>query len=326
MDCDTFLDTEHFGIDVLSKNFNLESKQLFPNFVHYVFENPFKGEMGYLNLLRDVFEKGFLREGRNGYTKSIFHTSLSFNLKEEGFPLLTTKKMFLRGIVEELIFFLKGQTNSKILEEKKINIWKGNTSKEFLEKMKLDYPEGEMGPMYGFQWRHFNAPYPLDEKDSGIDQLLNLIEKIKSDPDSRRLLMTDFNPCQADLGVLYPCHSIIQQFYVENDRYLDMFVFNRSSDLFLGLPFNIASSALMLMIIAKLTDLEPRWLHISLGDAHIYDKHITENAIQSQLQRVPRKFPRIEIKEFSAVEDLTFDHFDLYDYDCHEAIKATMVA
>jgi dihydrofolate reductase/thymidylate synthase len=310
-ECDTFVD-----INKVYKNFIIEEVQEFSNFSHYVFVPENKGEIQYLKLLRNVIHTDNNFEGRNGSVLRNVVNHMKFNLQNE-FPLLTTKRMFFRGIVEELLFFLRGETNSKILEEKGINIWKGNTCKEFQEKTGLNYPEGEMGPMYGYQWRQFNS-----NKD--LDQLSEVINQIKNEPSSRRILLTDYNPLQAKEGVLYPCHSIIIQFFVEGD-YLDMFCYNRSSDLFLGLPFNIASSSLMLLILAKMTGKIGRYFNLSLGDCHIYkEEHTT--AVLEQLQRIPYKFPKVEIKDFEKIEDITFDHFILKDYKCHNAIKAKMVS
>lgn len=309
--CDTFVDhIPFFGFDCVSH-------QKFKDFIHEVYVKKYpSGEMQYIKLLNDVLLSNNYTYGRNGRVISQFGKTLSFNLSNE-FPLLTTKKMFLRGIVEELLFFLRGQTDSKILEKKGVNIWKANTKCR----------DGLMGPMYGSQWRHFNAN--LDDFDvetsvykGGYDQLENVINLIKTDPKSRRILMTTFNPAQADKGVLYPCHSIVNQFYVDG-QYLDMTCYNRSSDLFLGLPFNITSSALLLHIIAKITGYKPRMFHLYLGDCHIYDSHIV--AVQTQLQRIPKSPPQIELKDFKSLEELTFDHFQLKGYNSFDAIKAEMI-
>ena len=181
--------------------------------------------------------------------------------------------------------------------------------------------------MYGSQWRHFNAN--LDDFDvetstyrGGYDQLQYVINLIKTDSKSRRILMTTFNPAQADKGVLYPCHSIVNQFYVDGE-FLDMTCYNRSSDLFLGLPFNIASSSLLLHIIAKLTGYKPRMFHLYLGDCHIYEPHI--DAVKTQLERIPKSPPTVSISEFNSVEELTYEHIILTNYKCDTSIKAEMV-
>lgn len=287
------------------------------------------GENQYLKLLSDL-NSSIERTGRNGLTKSIFAPQiLKFNLRN-GYPLLTSKKMFFRGIVEELLFFIRGDTNSKILEFNNINIWKQNTSRQFLDSLNMhNRKEGMMGPMYGFQWRHFNGTYDENtgKGTGGVDQLQNLITGIKTDPHSRRHLLTDYNPQMANQGVLYPCHSISIQFYVQ-DEFLDLICFNRSSDVFLGLPFNIASTSLLLVIIAKITGLIPRYVNISLGDAHIYEQHIKH--IETQTNRRPFEFPRLEIqKEINTLNDaenLTFEDFELKNYRHHPTITATMIA
>lgn len=319
--------------------------ELWPNFVmsecigsyttltYTQFSRTFMGERQYLHIMEDILKNGEKRTGRNGGTLSTFGQHMKFDLRN-GFPLLTTKKMFFRGIVEELLFFLRGETDSSKLEEKGIKIWTGNTTAEFLKSRGLDYAPGVMGPMYGSQWRNFGGKYNIDGKGrpiqgetDGIDQLANVIELIRTDPTSRRILMTDYNPKQAEEGVLYPCHSIVLQFYVQ-DGFLDMFCYNRSQDFFLGTPFNIASSSLLQIIIARVTGLMPRYFNLSMGDAHLYDSHI--DAVKEQLPRFPYKFPEVRItKEISSVNDiekLEYKDFALLGYISHPSIKAEMVA
>ena len=273
-------------------------------------------EYYYLDLLKTTLYEAFPREGRNGKVKSLFGKSLEFDLTE-GFPLLTTKRMFWRGIVEELLFFIKGYTDSKLLEEKNIKIWKGNTERKFLDENGFENrKEGIMGPMYGWQWRNFGGEYDKDSKDNkkvkrkGVDQLEYIIREIKNNPTSRRIIMTDYNPAQAKEGVLFPCHSLIIQFYVDGD-YLDMTCYNRSQDLFLGTPFNIASSALLLSIIAKITNKTARKLHMFLGDVHIYEEHF--EAVKTQLKRTPFYPPKLEIKKklenLKDIEELVYGRF-----------------
>ena len=292
-------------------------------------KNKSNWEKNYLSLLADVGLFGDLRMTRNGNVRSVFSRNLSFDLRK-GFPILTTKKMFFRGIVEELLFFLRGETNSKILEEKGVQIWKGNTNREFLDRNGFrDREEGIMGPMYGYQWRFFGAHY--DEKsgmprNKGIDQLKYVIDTIIGDKNSRRILMTDFNPSQAFNGVLFPCHSIIIQFYV-SDTHLDMYCYNRSQDLFLGTPFNISSSALLLSIIAKITHLTPRHLHIGMGDTHLYEEHL--NLINIQRDRIPYSSPTLSLPEINSIDDIpNIKSEDIYlqNYLSHPAIKARMIS
>lgn len=320
--CDSFIH--------IPKEWNIVEKNDFSEFDHYVLRYHPMGENLYLRVLENVLNTGKLKKTRNGNTLSVFNQNLKFNL-QEGFPLLTTKKMFFRGIVEELIFFLEGETNTKKLEEKGIKIWEKNTTKEFLENNNLEYKEGLMGPMYGYQWRYFNAEYDPEtgthtQLSFGKDQIELCIQKIINTPNARDIMLTTFNPAQVNKGVLPPCHSIVIQFHTE-DKYLDMFVYNRSSDLFLGLPFNIASSALFLTLFAKATKRTARFMYMTLGDAHIYENHI--DAVKTQIQRFPYDFPQVEIN-FSGENDLLWnlkaEQFVLKNYQFHESIKAEMNA
>lgn len=287
-------------------------------------------EDSYLDILENVLENGIQRKGRNGYTLSTFVHHLLFDLRK-GFPLLTTKKMFFKGIVEELLFFLRGDTDTSLLEKKGVNIWKGNTSKEFIDSVGLPYSQGIMGPLYGYQWRYYNSPYEIDDNNkpikpsNGIDQLHNCIQMIKNYPESRRIIMTTFNPCQINEGVLPPCHSLIIQFYVDNN-YLDMFCYNRSQDLFLGVPFNIASSSLLLMIISNITNKIPRYINITMGDCHIYSEHVEQAILQTS--RIPFRFPEVKLPTNITIENidkLSADDFTLKNYKSYDTIKAKMI-
>lgn len=322
-ECDTF-------VDFVPSEWTVLEKVKYDKFVHYILSPIESEEKIYLQLLGDVFINGVTKEGRNGKTKSMFGKTLKFNLKN-GFPLLTTKKMFFRGVVEELLFFIRGDTDSKLLEDKRINIWKGNTNREFIDSIGMDKRrEGVMGPMYGYQWRNYNAPYDEEKacaKRKGYDQLVEVVQKIRNDPGSRRILLTDFNPLQAKEGVLFPCHSIILQFYVDGG-FLDMFCFNRSSDLFHGLPFNIASSALLQTFIAQITGLEARNFILSIGDAHIYESHY--QVVEKQLQRIPYSFPTLKIKktikEIKDIEELQYTDIEVSDYSAYPTLKVDMVS
>lgn len=324
--CDTFFDYK------LLRDFYILEHNKYVTFDHYVLERNYNdGEKQYLQLLENILDKGKLCKGRNGDTLSVFVRHMNFDLRE-GFPLLTTKKMFWKGIVEELLFFLRGDTNTKILENEGINIWKRNTTKEFIKSRGLNYAEGVFGPLYGYQFRHFNAPYEVNlngepiKNEGGVDQLLNVIKNIKQEPKSRRIIMTSYNPYQVEEGVLYPCHSIVLQFYVD-EEYLDMYCYNRSSDAFLGLPFNIASSSLLLIIIAKITNKIPRYFNLSLGDCHIYSSHIQQ--VKKQINRIPYKFCFVELPDIKNIDDihnLSYKNFILNDYKSHSFIKAEMVA
>ena len=304
---------------IVIDNISKKEKEL----VNLIASPVFNCEQSYLNLLQDILLNGEKRMTRNAITRSLFSKELKFSIKNK-FPLLTTKRMFWRGIVEELLFFIRGDVDTKKLEDKKINIWKGNTNSEFLKQMNLDYDEGVMGPMYGYQWRFFNKPFG-DEK-GGIDQLKDLINLIKTDPHSRRLLMTDYNPSQVNEGVLYPCHSLILQFYVKENN-LSVKMYQRSADSFLGLPFNIASTSLLLTIIAKLCNLQADEVTLTLGDCHIYETHL--DAVKKQLSRDSLNLPTISIPDFKTLEEVENSKFEDYvinDYNHQGGIKAEMIA
>jgi thymidylate synthase len=291
-------------------------------------------ERKYLDLMSDILNNGHLRETRNAKTYSLFGKFLEFDLAK-GFPLLTTKKMFLKGVVEELLFFLRGETDSKKLEEKGVNIWKPNTSRAFLDKNGFtNYKEGTLGPMYGFNWRYFGAKYTGCESNySGLgkDQFLEIIDLLKTDRFSRRILMTTYNPLVAKEGVLYPCHGLTAQFGVEGENRLCCYVYIRSNDEFLGFPFNLASYALLVQIICELVNnetenpLELGKLFFAVGDAHIYEEHV--EMVKEQLMRTPFQFPTMKIgKKFKDVSELSFEDFLLTNYRSHPSIKAKMIA
>lgn len=303
-------------------------------------------ETQYLDLLEKILTEGEYRDTRNAKTYSLFGERLIFDLKN-GFPLLTTKKMFTRGILEELIFFLQGKTGTKILEDKKVMIWHGNTTKEFIENNGKNLEEFDMGPMYGFQWRHFNAPYRGSDKTYeglGVDQLQDVVTKLVKDPHSRRILMTTYNPAQTEEGVLYPCHGLQIQFYVENGQRISLQMYQRSVDTFLGLPFNIASYAALLHIIVNLVNNNDERVHESdylpgrvimiLGDTHIYsdDKGDHVEAVKKQLKRRDRtySFPDFKLnkrlKTLSDLNDLTVSDMEITGYRYNSTLRAKMIA
>jgi dihydrofolate reductase/thymidylate synthase len=305
--------TDEIEYNDINKLTNLEHKLIFKvgRVTHGL-------EAQYLHLLHDVITTGAERETRNGITYSKFSHTLSWDLAD-GFPLLTTKRMFWKGIVEELLFFIRGDTDTTKLSKLGVKIWEPNTSREFLDSLGfVNYPVGEMGPMYGYQWRRFNG--------SDVDQLKKVIHEIKTNPHSRRLLMTDFNPLQAEQGVLYPCHSIILQFYVEDGR-LSCNMYQRSQDIFLGASFNIASTSLLVHIIAQLTNLAVGKVHIMIGDYHVYKVHYAQSL--TQLTRTPYDLPRLTMKPFETlaqVENSVLADYEIVDYQSHPTIKAPMVA
>lgn len=294
-----------------------------------------KYEDKYLNLLKEVLEEGNYRNTRNSKTWSLFGKTLEFNLNENTFPLLTTKKVFFRGIVEELMWFLKGDTNSKHLEEKGVNIWKGNSSTDFIKKCNLPYDEGDIGPMYGWQWNHYGAEYKgmqHNYTNQGFNQINDCINLIKNDPTSRRILMTTFNPQQAKEGVLYPCHSIVIQWYVEDNK-LSMIMYQRSADICCGVPFNIASSALLIYLFTQVINndktyngpkLIPNKLIMMFGDIHMYEEH-RDQAIQ-QILRHSREFPKIKFnKEITNLTDFKYEDIELLNYNSYGPLSYKMI-
>jgi thymidylate synthase len=326
--CDTFFKKSWLEGYVIIKREKLDGFE----YIRLEYEGV-NSESRYLSIARDIVEEGPSRIGRNGEVKSVFGRNMSFDLRD-GFPLLTTKRMFLRGIVEELLFFMRGDTDTTILSDKQVKIWEGNTSAQFIENRGLPYAEGVMGPMYGYQWRTFNKKYDIDSDgrhvkstdDGSIDQLKMVVDLIINDPTSRRILMTTYNPSQAREGVLYPCHSVITQFYVDG-IFLDMFCYNRSQDFFLGTPYNIASSSMLLMVISKLTNKTPRYFNLSTGDTHLYSSHCV--VMSEQIDRIPYKKPKLFIdRDIGRIEDinsLVFSDFRLEDYKCHGSLKVDMV-
>ena len=287
-------------------------------------------EYQYLNLLDKILKNGEMRTTRNSKTISLFGVKMNFDISKS-FPLLTTKKMYWKGILKELLWFINANTNSKDLEKDKVRIWKGNSTREYLDSIGLEhYEEGECGPIYGFQWRHFNAEYKgckADYSGKGVDQLQNIIDLIKNKPTSRRMFMTAWNPGQLDEMALPPCH-ISYQFYVRNDKitgekYLDCMMYQRSGDVFLGVPFNIASTATLTYILANITDINPGKINIVIGDAHIYENHIEQ--VRTQLSRHPLQFPKLEISKKLDINSLDYASFNISNYNYHPSIKASMI-
>jgi len=249
-------------------------------------------EQQYIDLVKKILEEGELRDARNGRVYSVFGGQHTFDLRE-GFPLLTTKKIFYRGVIEELLFFIRGSTQTKELEARGVNIWRENTSREFLNSRGLfDYAEGEMGPMYGFNWRFFGGKYPTGE--GGYDQFEELVRGLRSDPHSRRHLLTTYDPTRLSESVLPPCHGLITQFYVSSGV-LHCHTYQRSVDVGLGYPFNIASYGFLLTLVGFMTDLTPGKLTISFGDAHIYAEHV--NGLREQILREIRPPPRVRVEQ-----------------------------
>jgi thymidylate synthase len=282
------------------------------------------GEQGYLDLLKDILDNGVDRGDRTGTgTRGVFGRQIRFNLNE-GFPLLTTKKVFLRGIIEELLWFLRGSTNAKELEDKNVNIWKAWGDPE----------TRELGPVYGKQWRNWESPIEHfvtnrdgDRMSAGqftkhVDQIKDLVERLKADPNSRRHIVVAWNPGEIEYMALPPCHCLFQ-FFVADGK-LSCQLYQRSADVFLGVPFNIASYALLTMMIAQQCDLELGEFVHTFGDVHIYNDHMEQ--VNLQLTRNPYAFPTMNIEKAQDIFSYTIDSFQLEGYECHPIIKADVSA
>ncbi|MCG7905486.1 MAG: thymidylate synthase [Candidatus Thiodiazotropha taylori] len=257
----------------------------------------------YLDLMRHVRDFGVTKEDRTGTgTRSVFGYQMRLDLSQ-GFPLLTTKKLHLRSIIHELLWFLQGDTNIRYLKENGVSIWD-----EWADE------EGNLGPVYGYQWRSWPTP-----GGGHVDQIAQLVEQIQANPDSRRLIVSAWNPAQVDAMALPPCHCLFQ-FYVAEGR-LSCQLYQRSADIFLGVPFNIASYALLTMMVAQVAGLEPGDFVHTFGDAHLYLNHLDQ--VELQLSREPKALPRMSINpEVKDIFAFRFEDFELTDYDPHPHIKA----
>ena len=271
----------------------------------------------YLDLLNHVLEKGNEKSDRTGTgTKSVFGYQMRFDLSE-GFPLVTTKKIHVKSVIHELLWFLKGTTNIAYLKENGVRIWN-----EWADE------NGDLGPVYGHQWRNWNS--------EGIDQIKEVVNTLKNNPNSRRMLISAWNPSvlpdtkisfaenvSNNKAALPPCHAFFQ-FYVSNNK-LSCQLYQRSADVFLGVPFNIASYSFLTYIIAKITGYQPGKLIHILGDTHIYDSHI--EAVCTQIKRIPYAFPKLTISdELNDIDNINEEYFKLEDYNFHDKISAPMIA
>ncbi|XP_073344648.1 thymidylate synthase isoform X2 [Pagrus major] len=312
-------------------------------------------ERGYLDQIEYIMQHGRRKGDRTGTgVISVFGAQARYSLRDQ-FPLLTTKRVFWKGILEELLWFIKGSTNAKELSEKGVKIWEANGSRAFLDGLGFtDREEGDLGPVYGFQWRHFGAEYTnmhADYTGQGVDQLQKVIDTIKKNPEDRRIIMCAWNPKDLPFMALPPCHALCQ-FYV-CDGELSCQLYQRSGDMGLGVPFNIASYALLTYMIAHITGLKVRapcfcqnslsiivcfitscvsfffllcqpgdFVH-TLGDAHIYVNHI--EPLKVQLQREIRPFPKLKIlRQVESIDDFRAEDFEICDYNPHPTIKMQM--
>lgn len=277
-------------------------------------------ENKYLDLLFDILTKGEeLVDRTNIGTFQLFGPRLEFDVSKT-FPLLTTKRVFYRGAIEEMLWFLSGSTDVEILRNKNIHIWNGNSDKAFLEKRNLNYREYDMGPTYGFLFKHFGTDYHGCEADyngKGFDQVQYVIDEINNNPNSRRIMINLWNPPQMDEMTLPAC-AFNYIFSVRN-KYIDLMMTMRSADMFLGVPFNICGCATLMYIICSMTGKKPGKLIINMANCHIYKSHI--DAVKTQLNRVPKPFPFMELEKS---EKIKFEDFKLTEYNPHKAIKAPM--
>jgi thymidylate synthase len=292
-------------------------------------------ELQYLNLIQKILDRGTLEQGRNGNTLSIFGESMRFSLENGRIPILTSKKTAWKTCLKELIWFIRGETDNTILQKQGVHIWDGNTTREFLDSRGLTlYPEGMIGPGYGYQWRNFgasyncftgkslDAEYPFD----GVDQLQNIIDQLKNPEtrNSRRLIMTAWNPKQLNQMAIPPCH-LLCQFSVHSGNKLSCAMFQRSVDVMLGQPFNISSYSFLTHLIAKHCGLEAHEFVYFMGNCHIYEDHV--ECAKTQLLREPFSFPTLSIKQTREnINDYQVEDFEIYNYQSHDTIKMKMVA
>jgi thymidylate synthase len=329
--------SKSFSLQKYSENKWSEEEQCFYRFLEY--EKVEKEEEcltnydeKYICLAKKVLkeeEVNHIREDRTYTgTLSIFGEQLSFNI-ENYVPLLTTKRVPWKSCIEELLWFMRGDTDATILKKKNVNIWNGNSSRDFLDKVGLNHlEEGDCGANYSFQWRYSGQKYENCKteyiKKTQYDQINNIINLLKTDPFSRRIFLSAWNPQDLDKTVLPPCH-VSAQFYVDNEKGLSCHMYQRSCDIFLGLPFNIFSYTVLTYILAKKCDLKPKRLIISLGDSHLYTNHI--NQIKTQIQREQLTSPKLILKDIiktKEIEEINIEDFELIGYFPHPSIKAVM--
>ncbi len=306
-------------------------------------------EYQYLNLIRDILARGTREEGRNGLTYTLFGNMMRFSLRDGTLPLLTTKRVAWRTCLKELLWFVRGETDARILQQQNVHIWDGNSTRAFLDGRGLtEYPEGILGPVYGFQWRHFGGDYVIPSSPSpspqqladpsendihvdapentpattttrqGIDQLKQVIHQLRHERNSRRILMTAWNPVDLDKMALPPCH-VLAQFHVREGKYLSCALYQRSCDVGLGVPFNIASYSMLTHYLAMHCGLEAEEFVYFMGNTHIYEQHVP--ALLEQCQRVPEaRFPKIVIHPSVQTKDVdawSVEDLEFKDAYCH---------
>ena len=303
------------------RRFSTAATRHYPNFE----------EKQYLGLISSILDKGEFQQGRNGNVYSSIGKSMRFSLKNNTMPLLTTKKVAWKTCLKELLWFIKGDTNNKLLKDDNVGIWNGNGTREFLDSRRLYHlNEDDLGPVYGHQWRFWNAPYSKklgcseNYDGKGIDQLQNIIDTLNHPTDkySRRIIMSAWNPEQLNEMALPPCH-VLSQFKVTNDNELSCILYQRSGDIGLGIPFNIASYSFLTHLLAKHCNLKAKEFIHFIGDAHIYDDHC--NVLKQQINREPYSFPQITIKNtYDNINNYEVKDFTIKNYKYHNALKMDM--
>jgi len=286
------------------------------------------GEEQYIDLIKKIIEHGYNENGRNGNVKALFGATMRFDLTNNKIPLITTKKLAWKTCLKELLWFISGSTDNKILKQNNVKIWNGNASRDFLDSRGLhNLEEDDLGPIYGHQWRFFNAEYKncsTDYTGKGIDQLKNIIESLNNpnDRNSRRLLLSAWNPQQLDEMALPPCHVLMQFNVFDNDK-LSVALYQRSGDMGLGVPFNIASYAFLTHLIAHHCNLKPvEFVHF-LGNIHIYSDHL--EPLQIQKNRTPYNSPTLIIKnKYENINEYKFEDFEIINYNHYPEIKMVM--
>lgn len=327
-ECDTYFPSIPPHLYTKYVNYN-QRKEYISNNIKYIFEcydRKENEEYQYLDLVREIIENGTVKDDRTGTgVRASFGHQMRFSLRDNQFPLLTTKRVFWKGVAKELLWFVKGSTNAKQLSDEGVHIWDENGKRSFLDSRGLSHrEENDLGPVYGFQWRHWGAGYSdfnADYTGKGIDQLQQCIDTIKNNPTDRRIILTAWNPSELDNMALPPCHMMCQ-FFVSNGE-LSCQMYQRSCDMGLGVPFNIASYALLTCMIAKICNLKPgEFIHV-LGDAHVYSNHI--EALKIQLERKPRSFPKLFIHSNpESIDGFKFEDFEISGYNPHDTVKMKM--
>jgi len=291
---------------------------------------PIFQEYQYLSLLKNIITNGLKEKGRNGITHTQIGGMMRFSLENNSIPLMTTKKLAWGVCLKELLWFMNGDTDNRLLQKEHVKIWNGNATREFLDSRGLNHlSENDLGPVYGHQWRFWNSKYHNSNTNytgKGIDQLQNIVDGIneskKSGESSRRLIMTSWNPEQIDEMALPPCH-VLSQFHVTEGNKLSCTLYQRSADMGLGVPFNIASYSFLTHILAKHCDLEAKEFIHFIGNAHIYDDHLV--SLEEQIIKEPFEPANILIKEKKYnIEDYKIDDFEIINYKYHKPIRMTM--